>query len=103
MVDYASILNEVRKQYSSDKRPWVVCYSGGKDSTVLLQMVFAALSTLPKAKLNKEIHVLTNDTLVENPAIVEYVKKQLANIETAGKENLYAHRPELFKVARVTP
>lgn len=103
MFDYADILNEVRKQYSSDKRPWVVCYSGGKDSTLLLQMVFNALSTLPKVRLNKEIHVLTNDTLVENPAIVEYVKRQLAKIETAGTNTLFAHRPELFKVVRVTP
>jgi DNA sulfur modification protein DndC len=103
MIDYIVQLNEIRKQYLSDKRPWVVCYSGGKDSTALLQMTFAALSELPKVKLNKEVHVLTNDTLVENPVIAEYVSRQLENIETAGKKKLYAHRPELFKVARVTP
>jgi len=103
MVDYLALLNEIRNQYLSDKMPWVICYSGGKDSTALLQMTFHALSELPKTKLNKEVHVLTNDTLVENPAIAEYVNGQLAKIESAGKKKLFSHQPKLFHVARVTP
>jgi DNA sulfur modification protein DndC len=103
MVDYLVLLSEIRDQYLADNTPWVVCYSGGKDSTAVLQMVFNALSELPPAKLRKELHVLSNDTLVENPAIAEYVNGQLERIEIAGKTRLFAHRPELFRVARVTP
>jgi DNA sulfur modification protein DndC len=103
MVDYLSLLSEIREQYLADDTPWVVCYSGGKDSTALLQMVFNALSELPSTKLKKAVHVLSNDTLVENPVIAEYVNGQLDKIEVAGKTKLFAHRPELFRVARVKP
>jgi DNA sulfur modification protein DndC len=96
-------MTEIRDQYLSDKRPWVVCYSGGKDSTALLQLIFCALSELPPAKLKKEVHVISNDTLVENPAIVRYVRAQMSLIEAAGKKNLFWHRPELFSTATVTP
>jgi len=103
MVDYLEVLSEIREQYLADNSPWVVCFSGGKDSTALLQMVFNALAELPAKKLTKEVHVLTNDTLVENPVIVEYVNELLSKIEQAGKAKLFAHNPSLFRVARVTP
>ncbi len=70
MMDYEYILTEIQKQYLADHIPWVIGFSGGKDSTTVLQMIFYALSDLPKEKLTKEIHVLSNDTLVENPVIV---------------------------------
>jgi len=66
-------------------------------------MVFYALSALPKEKLSKEVHVLFNDTLVENPAIIEYVDEQLEKIETAGKTELFQSNPELFNVVKVIP
>jgi len=103
MVDYKSILSEIQKIYLSDTTPWVIGFSGGKDSTTVLQMVFYALSALPKKKLSKEVHVLCNDTLVENPAIVSYVNKQLSMIEIFGKTVLFKHNPDLFKVVKVKP
>lgn len=103
MIDYQAILSEIQETYLTDTIPWVIGFSGGKDSTTVLQMVFYALSALPKGKLPKEIHVLSNDTLVENPAIVKYVNEQLRKIETAGKAELFKHNPELFNVVRVTP
>ena len=102
-VDYVALMAEIQDQYLADDRPWVICYSGGKDSTALLQLIFNSLAELPRAKLAKNIHVLSNDTLVENPAIAEYVRGQLAGIELAGKTELFWHRPELFSVAMVTP
>jgi len=103
MFDYKDILSEIKKIYLSNNIPWVIGFSGGKDSTATLQMVFYALSDLPKKKLNKEIHVLSNDTLVENPVIVDYVNKQLEAIKTIGKTKLFSHNPELFNVVKVTP
>ena len=103
MVDYKAILSEIQQLYLADTIPWVIGFSGGKDSTTVLQMVFYALSALPKEKLSKDIHVLSNDTLVENPAILKYVNEQLEKIETAGKAELFKHNPKLFNVARVTP
>lgn len=103
MGDYKAIMSEIQDVYLADTIPWVIGFSGGKDSTTVLQMVFYALSDLPKNKLQKEVHVISNDTLVENPAIAEHVDGQLQKIEAAGKRKLFQHNPALFKVAKVTP
>ena len=41
---------EIRDVYLSDTRPWVIGYSGGKDSTVALQLIWYALSESPARK-----------------------------------------------------
>lgn len=103
MISYRTILREIQKLYLKNNIPWVVGFSGGKDSTTVLQMVFHALSDLPEAKLSKEIHVLSNDTLVENPIIAKYMDKQLKKISSAGKKKLFSHNPRLFNVVKVKP
>ena len=103
MADFRDTMADLQNAYTSDAIPWVIGYSGGKDSTTLLQLVFYALSRLPKHKLQKEVHVLSNDTMVENPAIREHVDAQLAKIERAGKQKLFAHAPQLFSAVKVKP
>ena len=44
----------VKEVYLADDRPWVIGFSGGKDSTALVQIVFQALSELPPNQLNKK-------------------------------------------------
>lgn len=95
--------SEIRAAYLENNTPWIICYSGGKDSTALLQLICYALSELPQEQLQKEIHVLSNNTLVENPAISDYVCKQLIRIETYGRNELYRHAPDLFFVNQGTP
>ena len=68
-----------------------------------LQLVFCALSKLPQSMLTKEVHVLSNDTLVENPNVVRFLDEQLHRIQIAGKSKLFLHNPNLFHVAKVTP
>jgi len=97
------ITREIQKLYCADDTPWVIGYSGGKDSTTVLQLTLFALLKLPKDKLNKEVHVLSNDTLVENPAVATYIDKQLHLIELAGKTLLFSHSPNLFVVTKVVP
>lgn len=97
------ITAEIQEIYLADDAPWVIGYSGGKDSTSVLQLVLYALSRLPKEQLKKEVHVLTNDTLVENPTVVKYVDEQLALIEKVGKSKLFAHNPNLFSTVKVVP
>ncbi|GAB3641751.1 DNA phosphorothioation system sulfurtransferase DndC [Spirosoma arcticum] len=98
-----SIQHEIREQYLSDDTPWVVGYSGGKDSTAVLQLIMYALAKLPPEQLTKEIHVLSNDTLVENPAVVAYIDQQLKLIERIGRSKLFGHRPDLFQVFKSVP
>lgn len=98
-----TVVEEIKSQYLADPMPWVIGFSGGKDSTAVLQLIFYALSELPRIKLAKEVHVLSNDTLVENPNIVRFLDGQLEQIETVGKNELFAHNPDLFSVIKVTP
>ncbi len=96
-------IQEIQEQYCEDGLPWVIGFSGGKDSTAVLQLVFAAIEGLPIEKRIKEIHVLSNDTLVENPKVIEYLDRQLGLIRDAGKNQLFAHNPSLFHVIKTVP
>jgi DNA sulfur modification protein DndC len=82
------IENEILDQYTHDEnpRPWIVAFSGGKDSTATLQLVWNAVRRLEPELRRRQIHVICNNTLVENPMILKYVKKQLELIKTASIE-----------------
>lgn len=97
------ILEEIRGIYLADKIPWVVGYSGGKDSSTVLQMIFQAISKLPVENRNKAIHIISNDTLVENPVVQKHIDKELIKIREAGKRLLFPHKPHLFVVKKTTP
>jgi DNA sulfur modification protein DndC len=94
------ITDEIAAQYEADERVWVVGFSGGKDSTTLLQLVFYTLLKMQGEgkELKKEVHVLCNDTLVENPAVVRYIDDTLDKIRAAGERYGFP-----LKVAKVTP
>jgi DNA sulfur modification protein DndC len=77
--------DEIRKVYLSDNRPWIIGFSGGKDSTCLVQLVWNALSELPKENLQKKIYVISSDTLVESPQISERIIGSLDKIEKIAK------------------
>lgn len=90
-----TLYREVVALYESDSIPWVVGYSGGKDSTATLQIVWLALSTLPRERLIKPVHVISTDTLVENPIVALWVSKSLEYINKAADEQgipFTAHR-----------
>jgi len=76
---------EIREVYLSDNRPWVVGYSGGKDSTCALQMVWTALAELPPEQRQKPVYVISSDTLVETPVIVRYIDVTLERIQAAAE------------------
>ena len=71
------IIEELIDQYlEKDRynRPWIIGFSGGKDSTVLLTLVWLALQKIREEKiatLKRQIYVVCNDTMVENPVIEE--------------------------------
>ncbi|MDA9715126.1 DNA phosphorothioation system sulfurtransferase DndC, partial [Bacteroidota bacterium] len=87
-------ISEIIDQYAfADKsdRPWIIGFSGGKDSTVLLTLVWIALrrirEDLPNPfQLKRPVYVVCNDTMVENPIISTYVEDVLLKIETSARE-----------------
>ncbi len=92
------IIEDIQSIYRSDTRPWVVGYSGGKDSTTALQLIWTAIAALPADKRKKMIYVISSDTLVETPVVSNYIDKTLNRIEqTATEEGLP------FKTQKVVP
>ena len=80
---------QIKEMYLEDDRPWVVGYSGGKDSTVVCQIVFEALSELDQDKLHKKVYIISSDTLVETPLIIQSINTTLHRIQKeALKRNL---------------
>lgn len=80
----------IKQLYLSDEIPWVVGYSGGKDSTAVLQLIWSALLDLKtENKCHKDVHVISTDTLVENPFVAMWVEKSLERMrETTAKQGL---------------
>jgi DNA sulfur modification protein DndC len=84
-----------RQLYLEDQIPWVVGYSGGKDSTAALQLVWNSLAKLPFDQRQKPVHVISTDTLVENPVVAAWVNSSLGLMQEAAKEQrlpITAHR-----------
>lgn len=86
-----NIVDEIIDQYmfaDESKRPWIIGFSGGKDSTVMLQLIWEALKQVKDLHgiVGRDIYVVCNDTMVENPVITEYVYRVLAKIEQAAVE-----------------
>ncbi|WP_129677574.1 DNA phosphorothioation system sulfurtransferase DndC [Candidatus Chloroploca sp. Khr17] len=79
------IYAEVQEVYTSTQLPWVVGYSGGKDSTATLQIVWYALSRLPREEVRWPVYVIASDTMVETPVIVDYLDGTLRRINEAAK------------------
>lgn len=88
-----TIIDELIDQYLEEdryNRPWIIGFSGGKDSTVLLTLVWLALQKIREEQadflLKRQIYVVCNDTMVENPIIEEYVETVLQKIQKSAKE-----------------
>lgn len=89
------IVAEIQDLYRSDPMPWIVGYSGGKDSTASLQLVWTALLGLSPEERTKKVYVISTDTLVENPVIAAWVHTSLLRIDVAAKQqglNIKAER-----------
>lgn len=85
---------QVRDVYLADGRPWVIGYSGGKDSTTTLQLIWYALASLPEKDRQKPVYVIASDTLVETPVIVDYIDQTLQKINQASKASGMPFRAE---------
>ena len=72
-----SVYDEIREVYRRYPQPWVIGYSGGKDSTTVLQLVWNAIRELPVEERQKPIFVIASDTKVETPVIVDYIDNTL--------------------------
>ncbi|TQL20176.1 DNA phosphorothioation system sulfurtransferase DndC [Streptomyces sp. SLBN-134] len=92
------LTEEIRELYTADQVPWVIGYSGGKDSTAVLQLVWMALADLPAEQRTKAVHVISTDTLVENPVVAAWVSASLGTMQEAAQAQSLPIEPH-----RLTP
>lgn len=87
-IDY--IIDDIKEQYleNDNNIPWIIGFSGGKDSTVVLTLVWRALLAIRKElgniALTRQVYVVNNDTLVENPIITDYIVEVMDKIQSAA-------------------
>jgi len=84
----SAIRQEIRQLYLSDSRPWVIGYSGGKDSTCVVQLVWESLSALSPGQRRKTVHVIASDTLIETPVIADRLNASLARMRATAEVTL---------------
>lgn len=82
--EFGEIIEEMRHVYLHDQRPWMLGFSGGKDSTLLCQLTFEMLRTLSAEERKKKVYIVTSDTMVENPIIQKYMHKMSSAINKAS-------------------
>ncbi|MFB2768726.1 DNA phosphorothioation system sulfurtransferase DndC [Pelatocladus sp. BLCC-F211] len=92
-----ALTTEIQDLYCLDEIPWVVGYSGGKDSSCVLQLVWNAIAQLPPEKRTKTIHVITTDTLVENPYVSVWVRNSLKQMKLAALDQKLPFEPHLLQ------
>ena len=101
-VLWENIVADVKAEYlSEDQRyPWIIGFSGGKDSTLVAQAVLEAVLAVSPSSRTREIHIVSNDTLVESPMVIGHMNKVQRQIEEAAQNlglpiTVVTTRPEL--------
>jgi DNA sulfur modification protein DndC len=85
---WRDVIDHVKAEYLSPTQhfPWIVGFSGGKDSTLVAHAIFEMLLEIPPSQRTRPIHIVSNDTQVESPLVVSHldiVSKQIGEAATA--------------------
>lgn len=81
-----SIVEQIKSEYLdvSQLYPWIIGFSGGKDSTLVAHAVFEAILDVPPYKRLRKVHIISNDTLVESPLVITHLCRQQEKIQEAS-------------------
>ena len=72
---FKDVIDQMALVYKHDPRPWIIGFSGGKDSTLLCQLTFEMLEQLSPEERTKKVYIVTSDTMVENPIVRAYMHR----------------------------
>jgi len=84
--DINEVIETIKELYLADMIPWICGYSGGKDSTAVVQLVWQALLEIPESQRRKTVHVISTDTLVESPVVAIWATQSLKKMEASARE-----------------
>lgn len=83
------LIEEIKYVYQADNRPWIIGYSGGKDSTTVVELVYKMLLSLDPSERKKNVYIVSSDTMIENPLIKIYLSQMNEMLgKAAEKEKL---------------
>lgn len=84
---WTDLVQSVKSEYLSEEQqyPWIIGFSGGKDSTVVAHAVFEALAAIPPSRRTRPVHVVSNDTMVESPVVMAHLNEVTAQINSAAQ------------------
>lgn len=84
---WRDVVRGIRDEYldPAHRFPWVVGFSGGKDSTVVAHGVFEALLSVPPSQRTRDVHIVSNDTLVESPLVIAHLDVVTKRVEEAAQ------------------
>lgn len=95
--DIKKLTAEIQELYCLDNIPWCVGYSGGKDSTAVLQLIWNAIAEIKPEKRTKNIYVITTDTRVENPIVSTWVINSLKKMKETAQAQKMPIEPHLLQ------
>ena len=78
---FEDIVEEMKVVYLHDKRPWMIGFSGGKDSTMLVMLVFEMLSRLKPYQINKKNTDTELAIGIYNPNTKIFYQKQIDKLD----------------------
>ncbi len=86
-LNYDELICNIRTAYCDESHPypWIIGYSGGKDSTLVTHLTLDAILEVPPKKRVRNVYIVWNDTQVESPLVVDHVQEQLKKIENVCK------------------
>lgn len=78
---FKAIRRELRVEYlQTHAKPWIVGFSGGKDSTLLVHLIVECLLSVAPDERRRRVVILSNDTQVESPVFQTFVNKLLDHL-----------------------
>ena len=94
--EFEEVIKEMEVVYKHDNRPWIIGYSGGKDSSLLVSLVIETINRIPEEQRTKDIFIVSSDTGVENPIVQKYMHSSSQKINEFSKNNKYNIKAEII-------
>lgn len=84
--NFDHIRAEIAAEYAAEHdKPWIVGFSGGKDSTLVAHLVFEHLLSIPRSQRRRAVHIVSNDTLVESPLVIGHIEAVQEEMRNAAR------------------
>lgn len=90
LTDIKGVVKDIIDTYkdsSTHGLPWKIPVSWGKDSSSVVQLVLEALFRMPASEWNRPIHLVTADTRLELPPMLQVIRKNLLDFNEFSRQH----------------